>query len=65
MTKPVPNQRDHDLALLAAGSETGWWDDNGVPAPWPDDFFDDHSGWRTGEVRQHINLTPDDGKPPF
>ena len=23
---------------LAAGYETGWWDDNGIPAPWPDDF---------------------------
>jgi hypothetical protein len=26
------------LRALAAGYETGWWDDNGVPAPWPDDF---------------------------
>ena len=31
------------LRALAAGYETGWWDDNGVPAPWPDDFADhDH-----------------------
>ena len=24
------------LRALAAGYETGWWDDNGIPAPWPD-----------------------------
>ncbi len=28
------------LTTLAAGHETGWWDENGVPAPWPDDFLD-------------------------
>jgi hypothetical protein len=28
------------LRALAAGYETGWWDDNGVPAPWPDDFHE-------------------------
>ena len=35
MTNP---QRDHDLARLAAGYETGFWDEHGVPAPWPDDI---------------------------
>jgi hypothetical protein len=39
-------QREHDLAVLAAGDETGWWDEHGVPAPWPDDFFDADAGWR-------------------
>jgi hypothetical protein len=39
-------QRQHDLAILAAGGETGWWDEHGVPAPWPDDFFDADTGWR-------------------
>ena len=33
------NRSDHDLALLAAGEETGWWDDRGRPAPWPEDFW--------------------------
>lgn len=32
-------QRDKDLALLAAGIETGWWDEHGRPAPWPADFW--------------------------
>jgi hypothetical protein len=34
------------LRALAAGYETGWWADNGIPAPWPDDFLDPNSGWR-------------------
>ena len=34
------------LRALAAGYETGWWDDNGIPAPWPDDFLDLNSGRR-------------------
>lgn len=54
-------QRDHDLALLAVGHETGWWDDHGRPAPWPEDFFDPDSGWQPagGET------TPEPGQPPF
>jgi hypothetical protein len=32
--------QDEYLRALAAGYETGWWDDNGVPAPWPEDFTD-------------------------
>ena len=39
-------QREHDLAILAAGGETGWWDEHGVPAPLPHDFFDADTGWR-------------------
>lgn len=31
--------REHDPALLSAGHETGWWDDRGRPAPWPQDFW--------------------------
>jgi len=38
--------RDDDLALLAAGGYTGWWDEQGRPAPWPEDFFDPSSGWQ-------------------
>ena len=39
-------QRQHDLATLAAGGETGWWDEHGVPAPWPHYFFDADTAWR-------------------
>jgi hypothetical protein len=42
----TPTHREHDLAILAAGGYTGWWDHHGVPAPWPDDFFDPASDWR-------------------
>ena len=35
------------LATLEAGYETGWWNERGVPAPWPDDFLDPNSGWHT------------------
>ena len=34
------------LELLAAGRETGWWDERGNPAPWPHDFLDPDSGWQ-------------------
>jgi len=33
------------LELLTAGHETGWWDEHGNPAPWPEDFLDPDSGW--------------------
>ncbi len=38
-THPNPSRRDRDLALLAAADETGWWDEHGRPAPWPEDFW--------------------------
>ena len=34
------------LRTLAAGRETGWWDDSGHPAPWPDDILDPGTEWR-------------------
>ncbi len=34
------SQHDRDLATLAAGGYTGWWNEHGQPAPWPDDFPD-------------------------
>mgnify|MGYP000123692988 CR=1 FL=1 len=64
MTDPEPSeQRQHDLALLAAGEETGWWDDNGIPAPWPEDFFDDNSGWR--QAGNDAPPARDAEQPPF
>lgn len=29
-----------NTALLATGAESGFWDDHGRPAPWPDDIED-------------------------
>jgi hypothetical protein len=45
-TPKTRHQREHDLATLAAGGYTGWWDEHGQPTPFPDDFFDPHSDWR-------------------
>ena len=41
MSTPHPylDRRQHDLDLLAAGEETGWWDEHGTPAPFPEDFW--------------------------
>jgi hypothetical protein len=36
------------LELLAAGHDTGWWDERGNPEPWPEDFLDPDSGWQPG-----------------
>jgi hypothetical protein len=45
---PTPAPRPHapdaherarlNAALLATGTETGFWDEHGTPAPWPDDI---------------------------
>lgn len=47
-----------DLALLQDGYETGFWDDHGRPAPWPDDIDE----WRPAV---HDPVTPRPGEPPF
>lgn len=31
-----------NAALRSTGTETGFWDEHGTPAPWPDDIDD----WR-------------------
>jgi hypothetical protein len=39
----IPTRADRDArntALLTTNTETGFWDDNGRPAPWPDDLDD-------------------------
>ena len=57
------------LRALAAGHETGWWDERGIPAPWPDDFLDPNSGWRCyrGSHPDHElpNLLQNGDEPPF
>ncbi len=45
------------LDLLAAGHETGWWDDHGQPAPWPDDIDE----WRPATSEP---TTPEPGQHP-
>lgn len=55
-------QREHDLAILAAGGTTGWWDEHGQPAPFPEDFFDPDSDWRPSSDTPAM-LT--DGEQPF
>lgn len=42
MTRPT-TQRERDLA---SGGHTGWWDETGQPAPFPNDFFDSDTDWR-------------------
>ncbi|MGI5182523.1 hypothetical protein ACQEVZ_60530 [Dactylosporangium sp. CA-152071] len=37
----IPGPADRvrlNAALAATGAETGFWDDRGRPAPWPDDI---------------------------
>jgi hypothetical protein len=48
--RPGARTRDQDLALLAAGGETGWWDEAGHPAPWPEDVLDPDAGWSAGNA---------------
>jgi hypothetical protein len=53
---PDPQQRAAlNAALLATGTDTGFWDDHGMPAPWPDDIDE----WRTTSG-EPINYEPDD-----
>ena len=38
-TIPDPAERAAlNAALHTDNTETGWWDDHGRPAPWPDDI---------------------------
>lgn len=54
MTCPTPHPEIPDpadraarnAALHATGADTGFWDDQGRPAPWPDDIDE----WTTGTV---------------
>ncbi len=56
---PDPDERARlNTALLAAGAETGFWDDHGRPAPWPDDI----DGWNPDTAQP---ITPEPGNPPF
>jgi hypothetical protein len=52
---PDPAHRaELNTALLATGTDTGFWDDHGQPAPWPDDIDE----WRPS-TGQPINHEPE------
>jgi hypothetical protein len=56
---PEPAERARrNAALITTGTETGFWDDHGRPAPWPNDI----DQWQpvTGEP-----VTPEPGEQPF
>ena len=56
---PDPAERAaRNAALINDNIETGWWDDQGRPAPWPDDI----DQWQpvTGEP-----ITREPGQPLF
>ena len=56
---PDPAERAAlNAALLTDNIETGWWDDQGRPAPWPDDI----DQWQP--VTSDPN-TPDPSQHPF
>jgi hypothetical protein len=53
---PEPKERAAlNAALFTDNIETGFWDDQGRPAPWPDDW--------TPATSEPVNPKP--GEPPF
>jgi hypothetical protein len=64
---PGSTQAEYRRALRA-GYDTGCWDENGIPAPWPEDFLDPHSGWQPsdqpGQESNNPSLQNGD-EPPF
>jgi hypothetical protein len=56
---PDPDERAAlNAALLATGAETGFWDEHGQPAPWPDDIEE----WRPSSS-EPVNHQPDHDQP--
>jgi hypothetical protein len=57
----IPNPEDRaalNAAMHATGTETGFWDNHGRPAPWPTDI----DNWRP---TAHEPITPKPGQQPF
>ena len=71
MTDAAPNWHPfghtlaEDLAILAQGGETGWWDETGRPAPWPEDFLDPDAGWTDPAPQDPDHTTTPDSNNPF
>ncbi|WP_449371791.1 hypothetical protein [Arthrobacter psychrolactophilus] len=42
---PFGRTKEEDHAILDNGGDTGWSDENGRPAPWPQDFLNPNAGW--------------------
>jgi hypothetical protein len=69
MTTGKDPGRHTDPQLLQQGIETGWWDEHGVPAPWPetitvteyDQIFTRHDHTPKDEIHED---NPD-SEPPF
>ncbi|HEU5485838.1 MAG TPA: hypothetical protein VFU98_13105 [Microlunatus sp.] len=57
--------QDEYLRALAAGYETGWWDDHGTPAPWPHDFDDTDSGSQPDTGHHHADPRQNGDEPLF
>ena len=56
---PGPEQRaELNRQLHAAGADTGFWDELGRPAPWPDDIQE----WRSSTSEP---FTTEPGQQPF
>ena len=56
---PGPAERAAlNAALHATGAETGFWDDHGRPAPWPDDIAE----WRPATTEP---ISSEPGEEPF
>jgi hypothetical protein len=56
---PDPAQRAKlNRQLHATGADTGFWDDQGRPAPWPDDIDE----WRSSSSEP---ITTERGQHPF
>jgi hypothetical protein len=64
MTDPasqIPRPADRavlNAALHATGADTGFWDEHGHPAPWPDDIDE----WRPATAEP---ITRQPGEQPF
>ena len=64
---PFGRSPEEDLQILADGGESGWWDDTGRPALWPEDFLNPATGWTNGNDNNPGDNRADDdpGNPPF
>ncbi len=52
MSSLVPNTAERaarNAALHATGTDSGFWDEHGRPAPWPDDI----TQWRPNSTNHH------------
>lgn len=57
---PGHSQADY-LRALAASYETGWWDERGVPASWPEELRE----WPEDPITTDQSVTLEPGQPPF